>query len=85
MSDSALTPKSANEPAYPNDGNGPGKDPFNRTEMLKKQLGEDRAWLLLVAGIALPSIAFSTKSVEAVVIVALILLCWGVGKHLKWF
>lgn len=85
MSDSALTPKSAHGPSYPNDRNSPLKGVVNRTPMLKKHLGKDRAWLLLIAAMPLPLIAFSTNYIAVTVWAALILLCWGVGKHLKWF
>jgi hypothetical protein len=84
MSDSALTPKQANEPPRPNDKNNPLKDVLQHTPVLKDLFGKDQAWLLVLAALPLPLIAFSPNPHWVLIWSGMILSAWLFGKKLGW-
>jgi hypothetical protein len=85
MSDSALTPKQANEVARPPEKNNPLQDVLKHTPVLKKLFGKDQAWLLVLAALPLPLIAFSPNYLAVLAWSGMVLTSWLVGKHFKWF
>jgi hypothetical protein len=85
MSDSALTPKRANDDLRPPDKNNPLQDVLKHTPMLRKLFGKDQAWLLLLAALPLPLIAFSPNYLAVLAWSGMILTAWLAGKAFKLF
>jgi hypothetical protein len=85
MSDSALTPKRANDDVRPPDKNNPLQDVLKHMPVLRKLFGKDPAWLLLLAALPLPLIAFAPNYLAVLAWSVIVLTVWILGKAFKLF
>ena len=85
MSDSALTPKRANDDVRHPEKNNPLQDVLKHTPVLRNLFGKDPAWLLLLAALPLPLIAFSPNYLAVLAWSVIVLVVWILGKAFKLF
>lgn len=72
-------------PLQPKKGGNPIIEIIKEAPVLAKHLGNDRALLIVLSGMIVAGLIVGAHPTELVIVAALFLGSWAIGKHFNWF